>query len=343
MRAGCFVLVVLAACGRDHFDPAHNFAFVTSTVEDPLTFGADFAGADAICRQRASDAGLLGDYVAYLGTNMVRPVDRLGNARGWVRMDGKPLADRVEDVSAGAFYYPLRIDENGEDVGSVLVATGRQRVGDGTPYHCNNWQDPARIYDAGTSDATLADWDSSTDTQPCTELAHLYCFGVGLDAPLVPTPVAGRRMFITVQGFAGGGGLTSADALCAQEAALAGVSGTFLAMLPTLAVSAISRFDLTGPTWVRMDGAELAATPLDFISGALETSPSISANGLPRRALVLSGGVAPGNTTSNTCLDWTGTTVISGGASWMSDGAAFHGGGADIDCSGAYPIYCFEP
>src|SRR5258707_3208142 len=113
MRSGVWVLVVLAACGRDHFDPAHNYAFVTSTVHDPSTYGADLAGADAACAAAAADAGLLGEYVAYLANNSASAPTRLGNARGWIRLDGAPFVDRVVDLTAGAIFYPLQIDEHG--------------------------------------------------------------------------------------------------------------------------------------------------------------------------------------------------------------------------------------
>jgi hypothetical protein len=100
---GRWVLVLcIAGCGRVDFElhgvadapadaaPPANFAFVTSTKQLPTTFGSDLAGADAICNTRATQAGLLGTYVAWLSSTTMPAVNRLGGARGWIRTDGLP-------------------------------------------------------------------------------------------------------------------------------------------------------------------------------------------------------------------------------------------------------------
>src|ERR1051325_10482127 len=117
-------LLALLACGRDHFDPTHNTAFVTSTVHDPTTFGSDLAAADAICMARATDAGLLGPYAALVWTQDVDATTRLGNARGWVRVDGVSVVDTIDDVGLGRWLHPLAVDELGEPVHEGLVVTG---------------------------------------------------------------------------------------------------------------------------------------------------------------------------------------------------------------------------
>jgi len=77
-------------------DLAVNFVFATSTSY-PADFGG-LAGADAICNQHAGDAGLPGTYVAWLSTTTVDARDRLAGARGFVRPDGLPFADTVDDA-----------------------------------------------------------------------------------------------------------------------------------------------------------------------------------------------------------------------------------------------------
>ena len=215
MRA--LALLVLAACGRDHFDPAHNVAFVTSTVHDPVTFGSDGAGADAICAQTASAAGLVGDYRAYVATTSVPAPDHLGNARGWIRTDGKPVADLVADLQTGHLLYPLRLDENGDDQGPVTVATGAQADGSvSLGGNCSDWANAATNYAVGIPAATGGAWAASGGSS-CASVAHLYCFGVGMSSPLGVEPASGRLAFVTIQAYVPTAGLAGADALCASR------------------------------------------------------------------------------------------------------------------------------
>jgi hypothetical protein len=334
------IVVVSAACGRDHFDPAHNIAFVTSTVHDPLTFGTDGAGADAICAQTATAAGLAGDYRAYVATTTIPATDHLGNARGWIRLDGKPVADLVTDLQAGHILYSLRVDENGEDLGpgTLLVATGADLDGRSSIMgNCGDWTNVSFAYTGGSPSGSGPDWAAAT-TALCTTHAHLYCFGVGLSSPLEVTPPAGRLAFVTVQSFASTGGLAAADALCASEATAAQLPGTFKALLGTTAASAISRFGLSGPTWVRPDGIALADSPLAFAAGDLTAAPSLTAIGT-----VVTGGRAItggdlGSPLANDCQGWTvaggGTTE---GAAWRATDEAFN---VTSTACGSAPIYC---
>jgi hypothetical protein len=96
---------------------------------------------------------------------------------------------------------------------------------------------------------------------------------------VVAQPVAGRQAFVTVQTFAvDASGPAKADQLCATEAATAGLSGTFKALLAMTSQSAISRvpFSLTGPNWVRLDGVPLAALPLALAAGQIDAPLNVS-------------------------------------------------------------------
>jgi hypothetical protein len=334
------LLIAAAACGRDHFDPAHNYAFVTSKVYDVTTFGNDGAGGDAACTAAASDAGLLGGFVAYIATTGLASTARLGNSRGWVRTDGKPFVDRVEDLAAGTIFYPLRVDELGEDVGTGAgpIATGAAPGGKAS-MNCSDWSDPAPSAVTGLAQNSGGGWSSFTDTA-CSMPMRVYCFGTGLDTPLeVAAPAHDRTMFITANAFPIAGGLAGADMLCQSEATEAGLAGTFQAMLPTLAASALSRFDQTGPTWARVDGVELADSPLALASGTLLATPNVTASGAHVSTDVLSPAL-PGLVPLGTCNDWAGEFANTGGGLPISSGPdAFslttHG------CVPA-PIYCFE-
>ena len=73
----------------------------------------------------------------------------------------------------------------------------------------------------------------------------------------------GRRAFVSTTTFSPTGGIEGADAVCAQDAMMAGLSGTFQALLATDMASAVSRF-APGLPWVRTDGILLATTGADF-------------------------------------------------------------------------------
>jgi hypothetical protein len=341
VRVAWVVLVASVACGHEHIDPAHNYAFVTSTQFDPLTFGADLSGADAICNQAAANAGLGGGFVAYLSRAAAAAPTRLAGARGWVRVDGEPFVDRVDELSAGQLFYPLRIDEHGDDVGDSAgpIATATTNNGNGDR-DCVEWTSASDEYVAGQAALTIDGWaDDGAST--CGMPARLYCFGTRYDSPLTVTPTTGRRAFVTVQAFQVGSGLAGADALCANEAALAGLSGTFLALLPTSTATAASRFDASGPTWVRVDGVRLADSPLAFFAEDLAASPSVTAIGTQSDVEVLTGGQPTQPPGDGTCKDWTDATVASasGGRSNAASGAAFANGGGT--CTTA-SIYCLE-
>jgi hypothetical protein len=339
---GLAIVVVLAACGRDHFDPAHNIAFVTSTVHDPLTFGTDGAGADAICAQTATAAGLAGDYRAYVATTSVPATDHLGNSRGWIRIDGKPVADQVTDLQSGHVLYPLRVDENGDDLGPAMitVATGADLNGRASSSgNCGDWTGVnGSQYAFGNPLASGADWVVSS-TALCPNLAHLYCFGVGLSSPLEVTPPPGGRLaFVSVQSAMPASGLAAADALCAGEAAAAQLPGTFRALLSTSTASAMSRFDMSRPTWVRPDGVALADSPLAFANGDLTASPSITALGTETAAKAVMTGGPPADPSMGSCADWTSTAANTYvGAVLVASPDAFNN--TATNCAGA-PVYC---
>jgi len=80
--------------------PQPNIAFVTSAKY----VGGQFGGLDAAdkeCARLALAARLPGTYKAWLSTSTEDAIDRLGSARGWVRVDGKPFADERKEIIEG--------------------------------------------------------------------------------------------------------------------------------------------------------------------------------------------------------------------------------------------------
>ena len=267
--------------------PQPNIAFVTSTSYDGNLGG--LAGADQKCQVLAEAAGLPANvYKAWLSTSAVDAKGRLGSARGWVRKDGKPFADTVADIVSGKIFYPLRIDENGVDTGAYgTVWTGTD--GDGTVYHyppdpiwtCSDWSSSSgtQVAEIGKSSA-VAELFTASASISCSTPQRIYCFGTQNNAPVAVTPTVGRIAFVTTQTWIASGGLTGADNLCATEADTAGLSGTYKALLATNGASAASRFNTSGPPWVRPDGVAIAPTAGELFSATLlDSAVNQSADG----------------------------------------------------------------
>ena len=331
---------------------APNIAFVTSS-----TFNGDLGsitGADQICQNQAEAAGLpINTYVAWLSTPSINAVDRLGKARGWVRVDGKPFADTLADISAGRMFYPLRVDEYGnfDDTSWGNVWTGNINWA-GHGESCSSWTSSDRQGkgECGASDGmgyVFKDFGSLS----CMDLARLYCFGVDKNARVKIDPTVGRIAFITRDSWVSGGGAAAADQLCQDEATQAGLSGTFKAMLATDGASAESRFNLDGNPWVRPDGVVIATTGAElFRSDYIDSAIYQSADGLSYYANygVWTGALDPttAGASDTTCKDWTDSgdenTAISGTSGFTAQKKFFAFDSAN-QCSATWlHLYCLQ-
>jgi hypothetical protein len=255
-----------------------NVIFVTS-ISYPSDLGG-LAGADEKCRQRAQAAGLRGTFVALLSTSTVNAKSRLGTARGWVRTDGKPFADRQQDlfstsptaIDSARTYYPPNLDEFGNALpAGITVSSGTRYDGILDPQggSCNDWTSTAAMSKTigrptdGAHGYIFYGWSS------CPYSANLTCIEISRTSRVDPPspPQIRRAAFVSAGYFYPSNGLASADAICTSEAAAASLPGTYRAFLATTQASAMSRFDVGGAPWVRVDGVVLAATASDFAAG----------------------------------------------------------------------------
>ena len=244
----------------------HNLAFATSAAYATGDLGG-IGGADAKCAAAASAAGLTGTFVAFLSTSTVDAVDRLGSARGWVRMDGLPIFDTVADIGDRVLWYPVKYDENTSD---LLVSDQGSKVWTGS--------DPGgRIEQYGDtcSDWTSADGQGSfglsfggplswlfANPSPCRDVSsnyqgpyHIYCMMTDETTPLAaPTPTPGKKIWVTKLSFDPGGGIAAANALCASEKPSS--VATAVALLATTTQAAADLLDMEA-TYVRPDGVAL--------------------------------------------------------------------------------------
>jgi hypothetical protein len=318
---------------------AANVVFVTSTSHAPETL-TSLAVADAICAARATEAGLPGTHVAWISRDGVAARDRLAGARGWVRVDGAPFTDQVDDLLAGTIWMPLRLDERGNDVGDgALVYTGTTSAGTlATGDNCS----VAGTGRSGSPHKTFSDW-TSDGSLACNVAQRLYCFGVDRVAQVAPTPAAGRRAFITSASFAPSSGSGAADALCASSSSSSGLSGSYLALIGGPTASAMSRFDLGGANWVRLDGIPIATSTTTFAAAQWSTPLNVTAAMTYVGDHVATGGGLPTQApdASATCDDWSNAAVS------FRSGRARNSAIAGFDsttraCGTAVAVYCLE-
>jgi hypothetical protein len=324
---------------------ASNLVFVTSTSKLGGAYGG-LAGGDAECQARAMAQGFPGTYVAYLSTSTVNAVDRLGSARGWSRLDGLPVFDTVADIKVDAMFYPPELDDLGRVVAlGVRVAAGTALNGIASGQDCAGWTSTAGMVNGGTASGTQ--WVNTFYGASCAVAYPIYCFGVDRAVPTMPPVIASRRAFLTQGQWMSGGGISSADAFCQGEASTAGLPGTYLALLATTTASAISRFDLSGPPWVRLDNTALAASNAGFAAGnelaALDTTTALT----HVFALVVTGASSPDapGTTALTCADWTAKNPSQ---RWQQGNSSdvgtlfFSNGGGVSTCNNAGNLYCLQ-
>lgn len=326
-----------------------NIAFVTAM---PLVVGSigDLATADTVCAQRAVAAGLpANNYVAWLSSGTTTASGRLGaTAQGWVRVDGLPVANTRANLTAGAIYHPIRIDENGQDVGSVTVGTAT--IPGGTTAvsgDCAELTGTSESLRFGLSDATRSSWTDDGGSISCNAPVRMYCFGTNFTVPVAPPVAQGRFAFLSSP-WTPGGGTSGADGHCQSLADSRSLPGTYVAFLATTMASAPSRL-VDGLPWVRVDGIPLAPTASEVIDGKLTAPLNVDVSGTyTNREAVWTGVPASGlvtamSTAEDTCADWTDTGgFASTGINVRTASAWFFENVGTTTCTNQRRLYCFQ-
>jgi len=323
-----------------------NVAFVSSQFVIPGELGGA-AGADAKCQEFAGAAGLEGTYVAWVSTAIASARGRLAaaNPRGWVRLDGLPFADTVDDLANRQTLYPLRITETNVDIATTSddtqleVVTGTGPDGLQVPGStCADFTSEAGVVVVGKADAGSLEW-TFTGTVSCSTPLRLYCFGVDRHVAVAPQPESTRIAFVTHGDVSASGGVNGLDRACEDEAASAGLPGTFRAAVAHPPDSIASMFP-TGDPWVRFDGvtaisADFSATPAPVVFDA--------GGGRQDSAVALYGASSWTAATSaaETCDNWTSRfgNVVAGSPTRSSPRAYT---GDPQTCSLAYRVYCLQ-
>lgn len=349
-------------CGRISFDPlggagdggdpsGANRVFVTSMAID-ASFGG-LAGADAHCAMAAGNAGLPGEFRAWLSTSTVDAVDRFTGSRGWVRLDGTPVIDRIEDlVATGKMFAPIVIDERGNQIiGNAWTGTlpnGRVNPNE----TCSDWTNAGSSV-IGNIEAGPPDYTDWIPVLCDGSVGRLYCLEVGNNVAVSPPPATdGRLVFLSSPRVAAGVG--ALDAMCTADATAAGLPGTYHAAVATTTATIASRFSVDNRPWRRVDGSLVANGPAMFDGSKLLNFVTQNADGTYHGAstmflndvLTFTGSTSPTTLgfVSSTCSDWNDTSGTLAGGFGSPDHvfAMYFWYQGELACSDRLPVLCFQ-
>jgi len=332
--------------------PQPNIVFITSVTFTGGAFG-NLEAADKQCQSLATAAGLPNNtYRAWLSSSFANAIERLGTARGWVRVDGKPFADTIKDIVAGKIFHPLMVDEKGHYYPGLGVWTGTFSDGtvDSDGHTCSDWTRPDAIGGVGYNDGVAGVFTAYGDSA-CSVPHHLYCFGINNNVPVKVKPVVGRIAFVTRSAWIPEGGLEVADSICQAEASSASLSGNFKALLPTVGMSAAKRFDSGSGylPWVRPDGVAIAPTAAALFSADfLDTAINQTADGfLYFGDYGVWTGTLPNTagTETTTCNNWRNshdTESAGGGTAGFTSQAKSFGNSVSLCSATGMHLYCLQ-
>ena len=321
----------------------YNAVFVTSTTHRGSALGG-IDGAHAICQARAMTAGLADpeSYRALLPTTSTTAVSVLGGARGWVRMDGLPFADRVQDLMAGRILYPVALTELRGPPGDPRVATAMNYDMSRRGGTCSDWSAGGFLDSAGDARTGPGLWVYERGAVSCDDPVSLYCFGTSRSValPARSHPAGAGLAFVSQATIApSASGLAAMDAVCAAE----GSDASFLALVsPDDTTSAVSRFTFAGP-WYRPDGVQVAESLADVSSEQLLAPIATTNSVAPEYGNfgIWTGSASPAETSNTTCAGWTNSSTGTGfGGSAASTVNFFTG--SSVGCGAALRVLCLS-
>jgi hypothetical protein len=358
---------MLAACGRLGFgnngddDPTDargdvvdgtpdrpNRAFITNDVI-PADFGG-LAGADAHCAMQAQAAGLQGEFIALISASTVSAKDRIAGSRGWMRTDGRLLADMPSDFFLGGnMLVPLNVDASGggpPSYANVWTGTNSDGTIDSANGTCGDWTSQNGSTTVGFQNRGVP-FTSTTGVYACANSAHFYCVEIGHNAPVAPSRTTDRFAFMSTYTY-GDIGRAGFDAQCQADATAAGLPGTYLAAVGTTTQTAASRFATNTP-WQRPDGTRVSETGDAMFDGTrLIGFIDQKADGTRLTDVTYVVSVRTGGRpellplANQTCDDWTNAagTVDVGTMQCISYSEFWTGG--SISCSGMLRMLCLQ-
>ena len=331
-----------------------TYMFVTSATIIAGRLGG-VAGADTECATLATAAGLPGTYKAWISDTGVDANTRVGTG-GWVRTDGLPFTGSLANLKAfnQVVYYPPRVDENGNDLGTarISVLTGGNTNGTSFGVQCTDYTQTTGSAYVGFANAGSEYWSyQELSSTGCQDQLHLYCFRSDTTATVtMPVTTPARHIFISDLAVSPLGGLTaSADAECIADAHAAGLlnSAGYVGFLATSTKTAISRLTTATTPFKRPDEVIVANGVSDLGAGNLISPIDVAANGSTYKTpSVWTGAVDAMTVGDATCTDWTSAANGVKGRYGYPNAALvpdwFNSGTTSCDTANMYVI-CVEP
>jgi len=278
----------------------HNLVFASSRPFSPT---AGIATYDQACNDLAQAVGidpLSYPFMAWMSTLQEGAGQRIAGYRGFVRMDGRPVAD---DLTGEVRYYPISVDETVQPAYGTHAFTGTDSSGQ-VLLACNGWSQAASLATTGAINGGPDYWTADSSS-PCSAPLPIYCVMRKFRAAFTPPTAPGKLIFLS-DGFLDlGAGVAAADALCDAEKPAG--RGRMVALLGTTTAPAASRLVLTA-SYVRGDG-QLVGSGGDLALGQPLTGLWVHADGSSVRTdrQVVTGGKMPDKMVmaENNCRDLT--------------------------------------
>jgi hypothetical protein len=305
-----------------------NANLIFGTMEAFPTNLGGTAPYDTACNTVATAAGLNNaagnEYIAMISDANSNGPTRLGTARGWVRLDGKPFADTLAGIlTNNQIFYPFVFQEDGKVHNGDGYITATNAAGNTSSANCSNLTagttlDTSVIIAGASGTGGPGAWVNGSGTY-CGLASPLLCMGKSKSvAVTVPAPGAGGKIWSTSTQFTPGTA-TTPDALC-QSALPSGV--TQAAALISTTKKAASSVLVPTKAYYRLDGV-FVGTGADITAMGSQNFFAMLTSGVWQSqdgAYVLfnsnvwtgSPGVSELGTTVSTCGDWTDSTQPTG-------------------------------
>jgi hypothetical protein len=202
----CVVTMNLNRVAAANFNPmTNNLIFTSSRVYGGGAGIGGVATADSQCNTLATTAGINtmagNGYQAWISSSASNVLTRLGSsARGWVRMDGKPVFDSQAQIAARQLWHPINRDENGARIAiDPYAATGTQGNGNTSAQTCADWTSAAtgQFGTFGNANNGPSAWTAENNFG-CAFPLRLYCMGKTKTVALSPAPFGGTAKFAFV-------------------------------------------------------------------------------------------------------------------------------------------------
>jgi hypothetical protein len=334
---------------------------------------------DAICMSLAQNAGLTGEYRAWLSDEQEDAYCRVAGGSGkkgsngcnpnpeemraYVNIAGEAIAESLDQlVDKGQMFHAI---ENNKDP-SIKVWTGTTAKGIYAKRSraCSGWSslDGTGMY--GYEKGTTDQWTASSGALCGSSSFRLYCFQVSSAdnaLPIYKTRLAAKKVFLSsAKGVGdlsswpeanGKSGVLAGDEICQTLASNAGYANAdkFVAWLTDSSKSAIGRLVGEGP-WARPDGVLVAENRSDLTDGLLLTGIAQTEKNTYTGYKVWTGtkhaGDCPDCISALNCENWSSASSLIKPKQGLSSSTYYSwsdvGESWDSRCSDEGRLYCLE-